>query len=124
MPKSTASRVSEDSFSNPLGMLSSINIYAADDAMQVVSSEDGLMTLQVSLGAADVRAGWSRETTVDVDLAIDTTNFKITSYVMDWKFDPADQNVCRDYRVEARLVDYGAEFVLPDTIRDAVSLPE
>ena len=105
-----------DSFSNPLGMLSSINIYASDDDLEVISQEDARMVLRVSMEGADVRAGWSRKTLLDVEMEIDVEEFTIDRYTMMWTLDPEDENVCKDYRIEAQLVDYGAKFELPEEI--------
>ena len=107
-----------DSFSNPLGMLSSINIYALDDDLEVISQEDGRMVLQVSMEGADVRAGWSRKTLLDVEMEIDVEEFTIDRYEMTWTLDPEEANVCKDYHVEAELVDYGAKFELPEVIQN------
>lgn len=106
-----------DSFSNPLGMLSSINIYALDDDLEVISREDGRMVLQVTMEGADVRAGWSRKTLLDVEIEIDVEEFTIDRYEMKWTLHPEDANVCKDYHVEAKLVDYGAKFELPEEIQ-------
>ncbi len=105
-----------DSFSNPLGMLSSINIYALDDDLEVISQEDGRLVLQVSMEGADVRAGWSRKTILDVEMEINVEDFTIDRYEMTWTLDPEEENVCKDYHVEAELVDYGAKLVLPEDI--------
>ena len=105
-----------DSFSNPLGMLSSINIYALDDDLEVISQEDGRLVLQVSMEGADVRAGWSRKTILDVEMEINVEDFTIDRYEMTWTLDPEEENVCKDYHVEAELVDYGAKLVLPQDI--------
>ena len=113
-----------DSFTSPLGMLSSINIYGSDDDLKVISDSDNLLALEASLEGADVRASWSRETRVDVELEIDTEEFTVERYVMDWTFDPAETNVCRDYHVEARVIDYGTDFVFPETIRNSTRVPE
>ena len=113
-----------DSFTNPLGMLSSINIYGADNELKVLSDSDNRLTLQASLEGADVNASWSLKTQVDVELEIDTEEFTVERYVMDWTFDPAEANVCRDYHVEARAIDYGSEFTFPEAIRNSTQLPE
>lgn len=105
-----------DSFSNPLGLLSSINIYASDDDLEVISREDGRMVLQVAMEGADVRAGWSRKTLLDAELEIDVDEFTIDRYEMTWTLDPEEANVCKDYHIEAQLVDYGARFELPEEI--------
>ena len=107
-----------DSFSNPLGMLSSINIYASDDDLEVISHEEGRMVVQVSMDGADVRAGWSRKTLLDVEIEIDVEEFTIDRYEMTWTLDPEEENVCKDYHIEAQLVDYGTKFELPEEIRN------
>ena len=113
-----------DSFTNPLGLLSSINIYGADEDLNVLSDMDNRLTLQASLEGADVGASWSRKTQVDVELEIDTEEFTIQRYVMDWTFDPAEANICRDYHVEARVIDYGTELIFPEAIRNSGVLHE
>ena len=105
-----------DSFTNPLSMLSSINIYGLDEDLKLISQEDGRMVLQVSIEGADVRAGWSRKTLLDVEMEIDVEDFRIERYEMTWTLDPEEANVCNDYHVEARLLGYGSEFELPETI--------
>ena len=107
-----------DSFSNPLGMLSSINIYALDEDLEVISLENGRMVLQVSMEGADVRAGWSRKTLLDVEMEIDVEEFTIDRYEMTWTLEPEEANVCKDYHIEAELVDYGAKFELPEEIQN------
>ena len=113
-----------DSFTNPLGLLSSINIYGADEDLNLLSDMDNRLTLQASLEGADVGASWSRKTQVDVELEIDTEEFTIQRYVMDWTFDPAEANICRDYHVEARVIDYGTELIFPEAIRNSGVLHE
>ena len=114
VPRLTSFR---DSFSNPLVLLSSINIYGEDLEMKVVSREGDLMTLEMLLNGGDVRVGWSKNKTVYVKMEVDTSEFKILNYEMYWTFDPYDLGVCGDYRVEARNVDYGSEFIFPEAIR-------
>ena len=114
MPRLTSFR---DSFSNPLALLSSINIYGEDLEMKVVSREGDVLKFEALLDGGDVRTSWSKKTTVKVELEVDTSEFKILSYDMNWSFDPHDSGVCEDYQVEAKNVDYGSEFVFPATIR-------
>ena len=114
VPRLTSFR---DSFSNPLVLLSSINIYGEDLESKVVSREGDLMTLETLLNGGDVRVGWSKNTTVYVKMEVETSEFKILNYEMYWTFDPYDLGVCGDYGVEARNVDYGSEFILPEAIR-------
>ena len=74
------------------------------------------MVLQVSMDGADVRAGWSRKTLLDVEMEIDVEEFTIDRYEMTWTLDPEEENVCKDYHIEAQLVDYGTKFELPEEI--------
>ncbi len=106
-----------DSFSNPLGLLSSINIYADDANIEVISDPTGRITLRASYQGADVVVDWSRKTIVDVEMEIDTEDFTVERYKIDWTFDPVDENFCSEYNVEAQLVEYGLEFLLPEQIR-------
>lgn len=114
LPRLTSFR---DSFSNPLALLSSINIYGEDLEMKVVSRGGDVLKFEALLDGGDVRTSWSKKTTVNVELEVDTSDFKILSYEMYWSFDPHDLGVCEDYQVEAKNVDYGSEFVFPPTIR-------
>ena len=114
LPRLTSFR---DSFSNPLALLSSINIYGEDLDMKVVSREGDVLKFEALLDGGDVRTSWSKKTTVNVQLEVDTSDFKILNYGMYWSFDPHDLGVCEDYQVEAKNVDYGSEFVFPPTIR-------
>ena len=114
MPRLTSFR---DSFSNPLALLSSINIYGEDLEMKVVSREGDVLKFEALLDGGDVRTSWSKKTMVNVELEVDTSDFKILSYDMNWSFDPHDSGVCEDYQVEAKNVDYGSEFVFPPTIQ-------
>lgn len=114
LPRLTSFR---DSFSNPLTLLSSINIYGEDLDMRVVSRDGDVIKIETLLDGGDVRTSWSKKTTVNVKLEVDTSEFKILSYEMYWSFDPHESGVCADYQVEARNIDYGSEFVFPETIR-------
>ena len=115
LPRLTSFR---DSFSNPLTLLSSINIYGEDLDMKVVSREGDVLKFEALLDGGDVRAGWSKKTTVNVQLEVDTSEFKILNYEMYWSFDPHELGVCEDYQIEAKNIDYGSEFIFPTTIRN------
>ena len=106
-----------DSFSTPLGMLASINIYDDGTGLNVVSEEGSRTTLQVSLGWADVRTPWSTSKQLDVELEIDTESYEISSYKLDWSFEPTEEGVCDSYQVEASGSEYGGEFEIPAAIR-------
>ena len=110
-----------DSFTNPLSMLSSINIYGLDEDLKVISQEDGRQIMRVTMDGADVGASWSRDTVLDVEMEVDLEDFAIERYEMTWSFDPKESGVCRDYHVEARLLDQGVNFELPETVRDQQS---
>ena len=49
-------------------------------------------------------------------MEIDVEQFTIDRYEMTWTLDPEEEGVCKIYHIEARLVDYGASFVLPEDI--------
>ena len=115
LPRLTSFR---DSFSNPLALLSSINIYGEDLDMKVVSREGDILKFEALLDGGDVRTGWSKKTTVNVQLEVDTSDFKILNYEMYWSFDPRELGVCEDYQIEAKNIDYGSEFIFPTTIRN------
>ncbi len=115
VPRFTSFR---DSFSNPLALLSSINIYGEDSDTKIVSREDDVLKFEALLDGGDVRTSWSKKTTVNVEMEVDTSEFKILSYKMYWSFDPHEVGVCEDYQVEAKNVDYGSEFVFPTAIRN------
>ena len=114
LPRLTSFR---DSFSNPMVLLSSINIYGEELEMKVVSREGDVLKFEALLDGGDVRTDWSKKTTVNVEMEVDTSEFKILSYEMYWSFDPHQFGVCEDYHVEARNIDYGSKFVFPATIR-------
>ena len=114
LPRLTSFR---DSFSNPLALLSSINIYGEDLEMKVVSREGDVLKFEALLDGGDVRTDWSKKTTVNVEMEVDISEFKILNYEMYWSFDPHEVGVCEDYQVEAKNVDYGSEFVFPPTIQ-------
>lgn len=105
-----------DSFTNPLSMLSSINIYGLDEDWKAISEEDDRLTIQITMEGADVRASWSRKTVLDVEMEINVEDFTIERYEMTWTLDPKEANVCSDYHVKARLLEYGLKFELPETI--------
>ena len=105
-----------DSFSNPLGLLSSINIYADDADLAMVSDGNGQLTLRASHYGADIVVEWSNETLVDVEMQINAEDFTIESYKINWTFDPVDDSFCTEYQIDAELADYGSEFVLPEDI--------
>lgn len=107
-----------DSFSNPLVLLSSVNIYGEDLDMKVVSREGDVLKFEALLDGGDVRTDWSKKTTVNVELEVDTSEFKILSYEMYWSFDTQELGVCEDYQVEAKNVDYGSKFAFPTAIRN------
>ena len=121
VPSSVAQRVLSfrDSFTSPLTMLSSVNLYRDGAELEVVGEEDGVMTLKVPLGGADVRTGWSENTSIDVQLDVDTSDYTISGYEMSWQFEPEDDGVCDTYRVVATEGEYGGEFEIPDVIRSA-----
>ncbi len=106
-----------DSFTNPVTLLSSINLYRDGVAFEVVSETDGVMTLEVELGGADVRTSWSRNTTLDVRVAVDTSDYTIPSYEMTWGFEPEGEGVCDTYRVVANEGEYGEGFEIPEIVR-------
>ena len=111
-----------DSFSNPLVLLSSINIYGEDLESKVVSREGDVLKFEALLGGGDVQTSWSKKTKVNVQLEVDTSEFRLLNYNMYWTFEPYDSGVCEDYQVEAKNVDYGSEFVFPTAIRNAARL--
>ncbi len=106
-----------DSFSNPLALLSSINIYGDGSNVEVLSREGGTLKLEYELEGADVRIGWSESTNLDIRVEIETDDYTILSYEMDWTFEPEEEAVCDTYRVNVQTIDYGSEFKLPDAIR-------
>ena len=116
---STAQRILSfrDSFSTPLGMLASINIYDDGKGLNVVSEDGSRTTLQVSLVGAAVGTPWSTSKQLDVELEIDTESYEISSYTLDWSFEPTEEGVCDSYHVEASGSEYGGEFEIPAAIR-------
>ena len=107
-----------DSFTSPLTMLSSINLYGDGAELEVVSETDDVLTLEVSLEGADVRTDWSQNTRLDVELSVDKTDYTIPSYEMTWEFKPHSQGVCDSYSVTASQAEYAIEFEFPDPILD------
>ena len=105
-----------DSFTSPLTMLSSINLYGDGVELEVVSETDEVLTLAVSLEGADVRADWSQNTRLDVELSVDTIDYTIPSYEMTWGFEPHSEGVCDLYSVVATEGEYGVGFEFPDAI--------
>ena len=108
-----------DSFTSPLTMLSSINLYGDGAELEVVSETDDVLTLEVSLEGADVRTDWSQNTRLDVELSVDKTDYTIPSYEMTWEFEPHSQGVCDSYSVVVTEAEYAIEFEFPDPILDA-----
>ena len=106
-----------DSFSNPLALLSSINIYGDASNVKVVSREGNVLKLEYELEGADVRIGWSDSTKLDISAEISTDDYTISSYTMDWTFEPEEEGVCDTYRIDVKTIDYGSEFEIPETIR-------
>ena len=84
--------------------------------MKVVSRAGDALKFEALLDGGDVRTNWSKKTTVNVELEVDTSEFKILSYKMYWSFDPHELGVCEDYQVEAKNIDYGSEFAFPTAI--------
>ena len=107
-----------DSFSSPLKMLSSIVIYGDDAEFTVISEKDGILFIEVALEGADVHTEWSNNTRLDVQLQVDTADYTIPNYQMEWSFEPEETNVCDSYRVEASEGEYGLGFEFPDAIRN------
>ncbi len=107
-----------DSFSSPLTMLSSIVLYGDDAELKVNFEDDGVVSIEVSLEGADVRTGWSQNTQLGVQIQVDTNNYTIPSYQLEWSFESEDANVCDSYRLEASEGEYGLGFEFPDAIRD------
>ena len=107
-----------DSFSSPLTMLSSIVLYGDDAELMVISEDDGVVSIKVSLEGADVRTGWSHNTQLGVQLQVDTRDYTIPSYQLEWSFESEDSNVCDSYRLEASEGEYGLGFEFPDAIRE------
>ena len=102
-----------DSFSSPLKMLSSIVIYGDDAEFTVISEKDGILFIEVALEGADVHTEWSNNTRLDVQLQVDTADYTIPNYQMEWSFEPEETNVCDSYRVEASEGEYGLGFRIP-----------
>ena len=111
-----------DTFTNPLGLLSSTNIYSDFSEINVIEREENRLKLEYSLNGADVSVKWSRSIKLDVSMEIDTTNLEILSYTMNWTFDPNELGVCESYSVSARSIDYGFKFEFPNTIRRGSTL--
>ena len=107
-----------DSFSNPLTMLSSINLYADDAEIIVVDENEDFATLAVELSGADVRTLWSSNTTISIQLQVNPQDFKIPSYEIKWEFEPDRQGVCDNYQIKARNGQYGATFEFSDDVRE------
>ncbi len=107
-----------DSFSSPLTMLSSIVVYGDGAELRVNSEDDGVLSIEISLEGADVRTGWSLNTQLDVQLQVDTNDYTIPSYQLEWSFESEDANVCDSYRIEASEGEYGLGFEFPVAIRD------
>ena len=105
-----------DSFTSPLMMLSSINLYGDGVELEVVSETDDLLTLVASLQGADVRTGWSQNTRLDIELSVNTTDYTIPSYEMTWQFEPHSEGVCDSYSVAVNEGEYGVEFEFPHDI--------
>ena len=107
-----------DSFSNPLIMLSSINLYGDEAELTVIDEDDDLLTIEVELTGADVRTSWSTSIELRIRLQVDKHDYEIPSYEMQWAFESDRSSVCDSYQIEARNGEYGGTFEFPDAVRD------
>ena len=53
----------------------------------------------------------------NIEIVIDPETYRMVSYTLEWHFD-AEDNVRLPYRVEAEVVEYGAEIEIPDEVRE------
>ncbi len=53
----------------------------------------------------------------NIEIVIDPETHRMVSYTMEWHFD-AEDDVRLPYRVEAEVLEYGAEIEIPDEVRD------
>ena len=53
----------------------------------------------------------------NIEIVIDPETYRMVSYTLEWHFD-AEDNVRLPYRVEAEVVEYGAEIEIPEEVRE------
>ena len=62
----------------------------------------------------DVNTRWPKP---NIEIVIDPETYRMVSYTLEWHFD-AEDNVRLPYRVEAEVVEYGAEIEIPEEVRE------
>ena len=62
----------------------------------------------------EINTHWPKS---NFEIIIDPETYRMISYTMEWHFD-AEDNVRLPYRVEAEVVEYGAEIEIPDEVRE------
>ncbi len=106
-----------DYWSTPIGMFSYINIYADDSDYDIVLRADDTAVLEIKLDGPNPR--WSRYVDVDIRIEFNTETLVVSEYEMTWTFSPKRRENCDEYTVRGWNPVYGAEFIFPDTIRQA-----
>ena len=109
-----------DYWSNPMDMLSHINIWEKPSNYNLVRRTSNLAVLEISLDGPS--PDWSRGVDVDIRIEMHPETFAISEYEMTWRFDPRNRDVCDTYKVEARKGVYGLDFKFPDEIIEGSSL--
>ena len=62
----------------------------------------------------DVNTRWPKP---NIEIVIDPETYRMVSYTLEWHFD-AEDGVRLPYRVEAEVVEYGAEIEIPEEVRE------
>ncbi len=102
-------------WSNPLNMLSHINVYANPSDYEIVLHSTSVVMIEVELDGPNPE--WSRSVNVDIRIEMHPETFEISKYELTWNFDPKHRDSCEIYTVKARNGEYGFEFKFPNTIR-------
>ena len=111
-----------DYWSNPMRMLSHINIWANPSDYKVVRRTSNLAVLEISIDGPNPE--WSRGVDVDIRIEMNPESFEISEYEMTWNFNPRSRDSCDTYKVEARNGVYGLDFKFPDEVIQSSSVLE
>ena len=96
----------------------------ADPTRLIFSELFSTYTSQLAINAqsqfvytAEIQETNTRWPKPNIEIIIDPETYRMISYTMEWHFD-AEDNVRLPYRVEAEVVEYGAEIEIPDEVRE------
>lgn len=108
-------------YSDPLIMLASILWFADAGDIDVNRRTEDAIIFEIRLDDAFVTPLWAGDKDVDINMTVDLENLQIERYSMEWDFQVGGL-VCDDYHVEGKLIEYGAQMIIPSTVRENSSI--